>query len=75
MDILEAYINTEYIQMNQLLKMCNLVGSGGEVKMMMETNDFFYNGEPETRLRKKVYPGDIIQINNQIQIKVFNEDN
>ncbi len=75
MDIYESHIKTEYIQLNQLLKMCNLVSSGGEVKMLMAEHDFYYNGEPETRLRKKVYPGDTIQINEQILIKVFSEDN
>lgn len=74
MDIYESYIKTEYIQLNQLLKMCSIVGSGGEVKAMMAEHDFFYNGEPETRLRKKVYPGDTIQINDSIFIKVFSED-
>ncbi len=74
MDIYESYIKTEYIQLNQLLKMCNIVSSGGEVKMLMQEHDFFYNGEPEMRLRKKVYPGDQIQINNQILIKVYSEN-
>ncbi len=74
MDIYESYINTEYIQLNQLLKMCDIVSSGGEVKLLMQENEFFYNGEPETRLRKKVYPNDQIQINDQILIKVYSED-
>lgn len=73
MDIYESYIKTEYIQMNQLLKMCDLVSSGGEVKVLMQEHDFYYNGELETRLRKKCYPGDEIRINDQILIKVFSE--
>lgn len=73
MDVYESYIKTEYIQMNQLLKMCDLVSSGGEVKVLMQEHDFYYNGEPETRLRKKCYPGDEIRINDQILIKVFSE--
>lgn len=75
MDIYESYIKTEYIQLNQLLKMCSIVSSGGEVKALMQEHDFYYNGEIETRLRKKVYPGDTIQINEQILIKVYSEDN
>lgn len=75
MDIYESYIQSEYIQLNQLLKYCNLVSSGGEVKILMEQHQFFYNGEIETRLRKKVYPGDVIQIDDQIMIKVFDENN
>lgn len=73
MDIYESYIKTEYIQMNQLLKMCDLVSSGGEVKVLMQEHEFYYNGKPETRLRKKCYPGDEIRINDQILIKVFSE--
>ncbi len=65
MDIYESYIKTEYIQLNQLLKMCSIVGSGGEVKALMAEHDFYYNGEPESTLRKKVYPGDNIQISAQ----------
>ncbi len=73
MDIYESYITTEYIQLNQLLKMCDIVSSGGAVKILMQDNDFYYNDELETRLRKKVYPGDEIKINNDILIKVFSE--
>ncbi len=74
MKIQELVISTEYIQLNQLLKYCDIVSSGGEVKFFFEENDILYNNTPETRLRKKVYPGDVIQINNEMQIKVADEN-
>lgn len=63
-------INTEYIQLNQLLKLADIISSGGEMKWFMEENDIFYNGEIETRLRKKIYNNDIVVINDDIEIQV-----
>lgn len=67
-------ISTEYIQLNQLLKATDVISSGGQMKFFMEENEIFYNGEPETRLRKKIYAGDEVQVNEELLIKVNSEN-
>lgn len=65
MTMKDVKIKTEYITLGQLIKFLSLVGSGGEVKFFLMENQILLNEEPEIRRGKKLYPGDIIKINNQ----------
>jgi ribosome-associated protein len=58
-------INTEYITLGQLLKIENIVGSGGEVKLIINSLDILVNGVKENRRGRKLYPNDLIEINGQ----------
>lgn len=58
----EIKINTEYITLQQLLKMENFISSGGEAKYYLMDNFVLYNGQEENRRGKKLYPNDIIVI-------------
>ena len=55
-------ISTEYIKLEQLIKLENIAGSGGEAKQMVKTLQIAVNGEKENRRGRKLYPGDQIQI-------------
>jgi S4 domain protein YaaA len=61
----DVKIKTEYITLGQLIKFLSLVGSGGEVKFFLMENQILLNEEPEIRRGKKLYPEDVIKINNQ----------
>lgn len=50
----------EYIELNKLLKILNLVGSGGEANQRIEKGEVIVNGALETRKRKKLREGDKI---------------
>lgn len=58
----EVYINTEYITLGQLLKFENLIESGGNVKFFLEEVPVYINNERDNRRGKKLYPGDVISI-------------
>lgn len=62
-------IDTEYIPLVQLLKMTDIISSGGAFKYFILENDIYYNQEIETRKKKKVYAGDIVKVDDLI-IKV-----
>lgn len=47
-----------YITLQQLLKACNIIESGGQVKAWLAENSVLVNGEPENRRGKKLRPGD-----------------
>lgn len=51
----------EYIELNKLLKILNLVESGGQANMMITDGEVFLNGDLETRKRKKLFKGDLIE--------------
>lgn len=59
-------INTEFITLGQLLKIANIVSSGGEVKFFLTSNKVYVNNELENRRGKKLYKGYIIKVNNQV---------
>ena len=63
-------IYTEYIKLEQFLKIADIVSTGGEAKMFLLTNEIMVNGEYENRRGRKLYKGDKITVNsNQYQIR------
>ena len=55
-------INTETIQLDQLLKWAGIIESGGQVKLLLADELIKLNGAIETAKRRKIKPGDIIEI-------------
>lgn len=51
----------EYIELNKLLKINHLVGTGGEAKIRIRDGEAFVNGEEETRVRRKLRVGDTVE--------------
>ncbi|MCF8338964.1 MAG: RNA-binding S4 domain-containing protein [Bacteroidales bacterium] len=68
----EFYIETEYINLMQLLKALNIALTGGDAKDMIDTGEVVVNEELENRYRRKLYPGDIVKVMGQ-EIEVKNE--
>lgn len=56
-------ITTEFITLQQFLKMNDIVSSGGEAKLFLRSNDVFVNGKKEDRRGRKLYPGDEVSVN------------
>lgn len=54
-------VNREPVELYKILKMENLVMSGGEAKYVISQGLVEVNGETETRKRKKIYNGDLIR--------------
>lgn len=55
-------ITTDFIKLDSFLKMANLVGSGGEAKLLIAEGEVSVNGATELRRGRKVYPGDFVTI-------------
>ncbi len=51
-------IHTEYIKLQDLLKLAGLVETGGEAKERIQSGEAQVNGETCTQRGKKVRPGD-----------------
>lgn len=58
-------INGEYLELGKLLKIANVISSGGEAKYYLQENSVLVNGEAENRRGKKLYPGDVVKIENE----------
>ena len=50
----------EYIELNKLLKVINLVGSGGEAHQMIDAGEVRVNNQVEIQRRKKLRRGDVV---------------
>lgn len=50
-----------YITLQQLLKKEDLVGSGGEAKIVITSGLVKVNNEVETRRGRKLYQGDVVE--------------
>lgn len=53
-------ITTEFIKLQDLLKLANLVGTGGEAKIVIQNGGVSVNGEICTMRGKKIRPGDMV---------------
>ena len=58
-------ITTEYIKLQDLLKLANLVETGGEAKERIQAGEVQVNGEPCTQRGKKIRPGDRVLFGGQ----------
>ena len=55
----------EPIELYKILKFENMVASGGEAKHVISQGQVRVNGAMETRKRKKIFSGDIVEFNNE----------
>lgn len=58
----------EYITLNVLLKITDVISTGGMAKIFLQENDVFVNGEKENRRGRKLYRGDVIEVGKQVFI-------
>lgn len=59
-------IHTEYVKLQDLLKLANLVASGGEAKERIQGGEVKVNGEVCTMRGKKLRPGDQAELDGQV---------
>ena len=52
----------EYIELIKMLKLLRIADSGGQAKLMVEDGEVTLNGNPESRKRAKLRPGDVVGI-------------
>ena len=63
-------INTEYIKLQQLLKLSNISNSGSDIKYYISKNMIKLNGNIVSERGKKIRNNDIVEIENINVIKV-----
>ena len=61
-------IITEFITMDKLLKFSGVADTGGQAFLMVEDGIVKLNGKLVTEKRKKVFPGDVVNIDDQIEV-------
>ncbi len=59
-------VNQQPIELCKLLKIANMVGGGGEAKIVISEGYVLLNGEVEFQKRKKIVANDIIEFNGEV---------
>ncbi|MGM9570311.1 MAG: RNA-binding S4 domain-containing protein [Phascolarctobacterium sp.] len=66
-------IITDFITMDKLLKFSGVADTGGQAFIMVEEGIIKLNGKLVTEKRKKVFPGDVVNIDDQIELTICKE--
>ena len=53
------------ITLGQALKVANVVGTGGEAKVLIQAGEVRVNGEVETRRGLKLREGDVVEVGDE----------
>lgn len=69
----EVILKKQPVELHKILKFEGMVPSGGVAKMAIVSGDVLVNGEVETRKRKKMFAGDVIEFNGET-IRLVVED-
>lgn len=67
--MMEISINSEYIKLDQFLKLADIASTGGHAKFLILEGLVKVNGEIEIRRGKKLRPQDIVEVEeNKIKV-------
>ena len=66
----KVQITTEFIKLDSLLKFANAVATGGEAKQIVQDGLVKVNGEVCTMRGKKIRPGDVVEVDDQLELTV-----
>lgn len=72
--MVEIMIHSEPITLGQFIKFLGLIYSGGEAKIFLEENNVIVNKNSENRRGKKLFSGDLIEINGQKYVLKLQND-
>lgn len=65
-------IDTEMITLGQFLKLSDVIQSGGMAKWFLSEHEVLVNNEPDNRRGRKLYVGDVVEIEGFGSFQVVN---
>ncbi|AOL95804.1 uncharacterized protein BS16045_00003 [Bacillus subtilis] len=65
-------IETEMITLGQFLKLADVIQSGGMAKWFLSEHEVLVNDEPDNRRGRKLYVGDVVEIEGFGSFQVVN---
>lgn len=57
--------NEQYVTLNVVLKVAGIISTGGMAKIFLQTEKVLVNGEIENRRGRKLYHGDVVEVQNK----------
>lgn len=68
---IEFELDGDHVELNQLLKLCGVCGSGGAGKALVASGMVHVDGAVELRKTRKIRAGDLVKVEN-VEIAVVN---
>lgn len=66
----KVYINTDFIKLQQALKLANVVGQGSDAKLLIQEGYVKVNGEVCTMRGKKLKGGEIVNFDDEVEFEI-----
>lgn len=66
----EITVRGDHITLGQLLKVAGFIQTGGEAKTFLMETSIRVNGEHENRRGRKLYPGDMVAVEGQEEVRL-----
>ena len=63
---MDVKITSEYITLGQFIKFVGIISNGAEAKMYLACNEAYVNDVLDTRRGRKIYPGDVVKVDNKV---------
>ena len=60
----------EFIELNKMLKILQIAQTGGHAKLMIQDGVVSLNGEQESRIRAKLRAGDVVVVEEELEIRI-----
>lgn len=64
----------QIIKLDQFLKLAQIVESGGQAKLLIQSGQVKVNNEVETRRGRKLHPGDTVEVDGEQMIVGWEEE-
>ena len=64
--MIEINIETEFVKLDSFLKLASAASTGGEAKIYIKEEMVKVNGEIEIRRGRKLYPSDLVELNDVV---------
>jgi ribosome-associated protein len=69
MEYIDFELDGDYVELNQLLKLVGLCGSGGQGKLIVASGAVYVDGQQELRKTCKIHAGQVVQLDD-VEIRV-----
>lgn len=69
----EVGIQTEYIKLQQILKLAGIIGQGSDARALIAEGLVYVNGEQALERGRKIRPNDVVEVKGLGSVKVVME--
>ncbi len=58
-------MDEDFLTLNDMIKLSGIAQTGGQAKILIQSGDVKVNGEVETKRKRKLRQGDVVEVNGE----------